>query len=103
MRTPRVIGRRRKVLLRDLRVGMMLLGHIRGYAGKVLLQAGEVLSQKHVDQVLKWDARPGLGRLSLYTRAVWAQQTDASGDERPACDFNPYEAVSVQQNYRSHR
>ena len=101
MRAPRVIGRRRKVLVSELRVGMMLLDHVHGYGGKILMQEGEILSQKHIDQIAKWDARDGIGKLSLYTRSVWCQLTDASGDERPACDLDPYAAVSIQKNYRT--
>lgn len=101
MRRPRQIGKSRWVALKDLRVGMQLTEHILGRRGVVLVQAGEVLTQKHLEQIAKWDSREGLGRLSHYTRGVWAHQTDASGDERPACELDPYEAVSVQRNYRA--
>lgn len=100
MRRPRIIGKQRKVLLRDLQVGMQLVEPIRGFRGKVLVCAGEVLSRKHLEQLAKWDAREGAGKLSLYTRDVLAQATDASGDERPACEANPYEAHSVQRIWK---
>ena len=100
MRRPRVIGKQRKVLLRDLQVGMQIVEPIRGYAGKVLVCDGEILTRKHLEQLAKWDARDGVGKLSLYTRAVYAQATDASGDERPACETNPYEAHSVQRLWK---
>lgn len=100
MRRPRQVGKARKVPLLALQVGMQLREHIRGLGGKVLVQEGEVLTQKHLEQIEKWESRPGAGRLSLYTREVWAHATDASGDEAPACETNPYEAMSIQRNYK---
>lgn len=96
-------GRRRRVHVRDLAAGMRILGHIYGAYGKVLVCEGEVLSQKHVDQIQKWEARPGLGRLSLYTREVWTQAALGSPKERPDCDADPYAAVSIQKYYRTHK
>lgn len=95
-----MFGRRRHVHVRDLKAGMRLLGHIRGYRGKVLIADGEVLSQKHVDQIREWEARPGEGRLSLYTRDVWVQASLGSGRERPLCDEDPYAALSIQRYYK---
>lgn len=100
---PRAIGRRRKVPIRDLQVGHRLLEHVHGSFGKVLMCEGEILTAKHIEQLNKWDDRPGEGKLSLYTRAVWAQMTDASGDERPKCDTDPYAAHSIQRLYKTHK
>ncbi len=100
MRATRFIGLARKVRVQDLQPGMALLEPIFGYRGKVLVCKGEVLSVKHVAQIKKVVERPGVGCLLLYTREVWAQATDASGDEAPACDANPYEAFSVQRNWK---
>lgn len=96
-------GRRRKVHVKDLKEGMRITEHLRGAFGKVLVCDGEVLSQKHVDQIQKWEARPGPGRLSLYTREVWIQPALGSGRLRPACDSDPYAAISVQKYYRTHK
>lgn len=79
---------------------MALLEPILGFRDKVLVHKGEVLSRKHVEQIRKLCARAGFGCLLNYTREVWAQATDASGDERPACDANPYEAFSMQRLWR---
>ena len=98
-----MFGNRRNVHVRDLRAGMRLLEHLRGRGGKILVCEGEVLSQKHVDQIQQWEARDGEGRLSLYTRAVWTQTARGSERERPLCDEDPYSAVRVQKYYRSHR
>ena len=98
-----MFGRRRKVHVRDLREGMRLIEHIHGYGGKILVAMGEVLSQKHVDQLRLWESRPGNGRLSLYTREVWVQAALGSGRERPLCDSDPYAAVSVQKWHRTNR
>ncbi len=67
------------------------------------MPVGEVLSLKHVEQLAKWEARPGPGRLSIYTREVTAVMTDASGDERPPCELEPEKAHSVQHFYRRHK
>lgn len=98
-----LFGRERWVHVRDLKEGMRVLEHIRGFRGKVLIAAGEILSQKHVDQIQRWEARPGEGRLSLYTRTVLAKAALGSGRERPLCDSDPYAAHSVQHWYRRHR
>ena len=100
MRTTRYIGLARKVHVQDLQPGMALIDPIIGFRGKVLVCAGEVLSGKHVAQLKKITERPGVGCLLNYTREVWAQATDASGDERPACEADPYEAVSVQRLWK---
>ena len=82
---------------------MRLLEHLRGRDGKVLICEGEVLTQKHVDQIIRWEKREGEGRLSLYTRDVWTQTALGSERERPLCDSDPYSAVSIQKYYRRHR
>lgn len=79
---------------------MVLQEPILGFRGKVLVCQGEVLSKKHVDQLHKLIKRPGMGCLLNYTRAVWAQNSDASGDEKPACETDPYEAYSIQRIYK---
>lgn len=99
----RELGKPRLLTLAELRVGHKLRDPVLGFRGKVLMDTGEVLTQKHLDQIAKWDAREGLGKLSHHTRAVWVVNTDASGDERPACDFDPYAALSVQKYYKSHK
>ena len=96
-----MFGKRRHIHVRELQAGMRLLEHIRGYAGKILVAEGEVLSQKHVDQLRRWEDRPGAGRLSLYTRNVWVQAALGSGRARPLCDEDPYAAHSIQKWYRS--
>jgi len=100
VRTTRYIGLARKVRVQDLQPGMALIDPILGFRGKVLVCAGEVLSLKHVAQIQKIIIREGIGCLLNYTREVWAQATDASGDEVPACEANPYEAVSIQRNWK---
>ncbi|MBS3927783.1 MAG: hypothetical protein KGZ65_04245 [Sphingomonadales bacterium] len=100
MRATRYIGIARKVHVKDLQPGMALIDPIVGLRGKVLVCAGEVLSVKHVAQLKKVIERPGVGCLLNYTREVWAQATDASGDEKPACETNPYEAFSVQRVWK---
>lgn len=100
MRATRYIGLARKVHVKDLQPGMALLEPITGFRGKVLVCKGEVLSVKHVAQIKKIIDRPGAGCLLLYTSEVWAQATDASGDERPACEDNPYEAFSIQRVWK---
>lgn len=98
-----MFGRRRRVHVKDLQVGMRLLQPIRGYRMKVLVDEGEVLTQKHVDQIREWEARPGEGRLSLYTREVWTKAALGSGDLRPKCDTDPYASLAVQKYYRRHK
>lgn len=93
-------GRSRNVRIGDLRAGMRLTEPIRGVRGKILVNSGEILSQKHVDQIRKWDSRPGQGRLSLYTRTVWVKTALGSERERPECDSDPYAAFSVQNLYK---
>ncbi len=100
MRATRFVGLARKVPVKDLQPGMALHEPIVGFNRKVLVQSGEVLSLKHVEQLKKLIERPGVGCLLNYTRDVWAQATDASGDERPACEDNPYEAFSIQRGYK---
>jgi|GEM_PF-5085988 len=100
MRATRFIGIARQVQVKDLQPGMCLIDPIVGFAGKILVCAGEVLSVKHVAQIRKIIERKGIGCLLNYTRMVWAQATDASGDEKPACDTNPYEAFSVQRVWK---
>ena len=96
-------GRKRWVEVDRLQAGHQLCENIRGLAGKILVAEGEILSQKHVDQIIRWCQRPGMGNLKLYTRGVWARVSLASGDEMPRCESDPYAAVSVQKWYRSHR
>jgi len=96
---PRNIGRRRKIPLKDLRVGYRILDPIRGAHGKILLHVGEILSKRHVDWLLGLEQRPGAGRLSLYTREVWVVNTDASGDEYPQVEQDPYKSI-VCRDYK---
>jgi hypothetical protein len=100
VRATRFIGIARQVHVKDLQAGMALIDPIVGFQRKILVCAGEVLSQKHVDQLKIIIAREGVGCLLNYTRFVWAQATDASGDERPACDADPYQAFSVQRLFK---
>lgn len=94
-------GRPRMVRIRDLRAGHMLLEHIHGHRGKIIVAMGEVLSQKHVDQLIKLCDRPGPGSLLLYNhREVWARVSRASGDERPRCETDAEQCVSLQKWYR---
>ena len=95
-----MFGRRRKVHVKNLEPGMRLLEPIRGYRMKILVDEGEVLTKKHVDQIREWEARPGEGRLSIYTREVWTQAALGSGRERPLCDDDPYASLAVQKYYR---
>jgi len=97
---PREIGKTKKVPITDLCVGHKLLGDIRGAHGKILMAAGEILTQHHINWIKKVEARPGMGRLSLYTRDVYAVMTDASGDEEPACLTDPEKAHSLQKWYK---
>ena len=99
----REIGRARSVRLEDLRVGYKLREPVVGYRGNILVHVGEILTQKHLEQLAKWNARPGLGKLSLYTREVDVINTSASGDERPAVETDPYKAFLVQRDYRKNR
>lgn len=96
-------GRRRRLHVRKLEPGMQLCEHIRGRFGKILVAEGEILTLKHVEQLRRWEARPGEGRLSLYTREVWTRAALGSGRERPLCDEDPYAAVSVQKWYKTNR
>ena len=100
MRATRFIGIARQVDVKDLQPGMCLIDPIIGYDRKILVNAGEVLSKKHVEQLDILIKRTGVGCLLNYTRKVWAQATDASGDERPACDADPYQAFSVQRLFK---
>lgn len=100
MRATRFIGLTRKVRVQDLQPGMALHEPIVGFRGKVLIHSGEVLSVKHIAQLKKIIERPGVGCLLNYTRSVWAQATDASGDEKPACETDPYQAFSVQRMWK---
>ena len=96
-------GRQRWVPVDKLQAGHQLCEPIRGYRGKVLVDSGEILSQKHVDQILKWCRRPGAGSLKLYTREVRARVSRATGDERPPVDSDPYKSIAVQKYYRRHK
>lgn len=96
----RELGKRRKVHVKDLRVGHKLLQHLRGRHGKVLMAEGEILTQLHIDQIKKWEARPGEGRLSIYTRDVWCINTDSSGDFKPAMMTDPTKSHAVQNWYK---
>ena len=96
-------GRQRFVPVDQLEVGHQLCEPIRGYGMKVLVDEGEILTLKHVEQIRKWCQRPGPGNLKLYTREVRARVSRASGAERPACDSDPYAALSIQKYYKRNR
>ena len=72
-----------------------------GARGRILVHVGEILTQQHVDQLLKWEARPGAGRLSLYTRAVTVINTSASGRLRPRVEEDVYQSIAVQKFYKT--
>jgi hypothetical protein len=93
-------GKTRKIKILDLRAGMMLLDNIYGYKGRILVAEGEVLSQKHIDQLKTWCERPGIGCLLLYTREVNARACLRSAELRPRCDSDPYAAHSIQKWYK---
>ena len=93
-------GTRYRLPAGELKAGMMLCQHVVGFRGKILMAEGEVLSQKHIDQIQKWIARPGQGCLLLYTPTVEIKSTLKTPRERPECDSDPYAAVSVQKWYK---
>lgn len=93
-------GTRRKLEVGRLQAGMMLCEPVVGARGNILMCEGEVLTQKHVDQLQRWIARPGAGCLLNYTREVWVKAVLGSGDERPKCETDPYAAHSIQKLYK---
>ncbi len=100
---PHNIGNLRRIPIRDLVhcVGWKLCEPIRGARGKVLVDEGEILTQLHVNKLMEWENRPGSGRLSLYTREVWAVCTTASGDLEPKCMDDYEKSYFLQKRYRS--
>ena len=96
------IGRPRRIPIDQLQVGMKLREPIMGFRGNILVHVGEILSLKHIEQINKWNARAGLGKLSHYTREVTAINTSASGDEAPPVEADPYKSIAVQQWYKRH-
>lgn len=99
----REVGRARQVPLEKLEVGHKLREPIVGYRGRLLVHVGEVLTLKHLQQLAKWNARDGLGKLSHYTREVHAVMTNASGDLAPRVEEDPYQSIAVQKFYRTHK
>lgn len=93
-------GRRRDVPLTKLQAGMRVTQPIIGRAGRVLVHAGEVLSQKHVDFINELCAKTGEACLLVYQRKVEVQACLASARERPLCDSDPYASIAVQKHYK---
>lgn len=100
VRSTTAFGTRRTVHVSRLEAGMRLCDPIRGFRGKTLVYDGEVLTQKHVDQIKKIIDRPGAGSLLQYTREVTVQAALGSVDEKPACESDPYAAHSIQKLYK---
>ncbi len=93
-------GVRRKIRVDALQAGMMVCEPILGKRGIVLVCEGEVLSQRHVDQLKSFCERKGDGCLLLYTREVEAKTAMGSVDLVPRCEEDVEQAWSLQKLYK---
>lgn len=119
-------ARTQNVRVDQLEAGMKVHKPVLGRGGKVLVNAGEILSHKHVTQLNKWEAREKpkgaaqkkkdpKNRLERYQhdefqggwrpshfnpRGILVSATLASGDETPAVEKDPFLSPVVQKNLK---
>ena len=87
-------GKARTIPVTDLQAGMKVHSEVIGYGDKVLIDAGEVITRKHVNQIKKWENRPkpahgkAIPKLNLKDPHERVRHEAWQGGWRPS-DFNP--------------
>src|SRR3990167_2989112 len=88
------IGKVKDLPVTELKAGMKVQKDVIGYGGKVLVNAGEILSQKHVNQLNKWEGRqqpqgPVIAKSNPKDRNEPIRRSTAP-EKWKVSHFNPY-------------
>lgn len=87
------LGKARRVEVNKLQAGMKVQEPVKGRGGKILVNAGEILTEKHCKQLNKWEKRekpqgPVLARKDPKDKREAIRHAEFVGGYRPS-HFNP--------------